>query len=144
VLGEYKLAEAREMLSILLKMDRHETEVYCSLLIKTRDYAKKKRQQEDLMIIPAAKDKTAYLFISMEKYIQDYVERIMILFMYKTKVSKCLITTICFDENENMLMYHYFREKKWQYDETLEMICEDSTIKNKWIPKKISTGKYIG
>jgi hypothetical protein len=144
VIDKHKLAETREMLSILLKMDRHEIEVYCSLLIKTRDYAKKKRQQEDLMIIPAEKDKTAYLFISMGKYIQDYVKRIMILFMYKTQVSKCLITTICFDENEKMLMYHYYCEKKWQYDEVLEMICKDSAIKNKWIPKKISTGEYIG
>lgn len=135
--------ENREILSVLLKMDRHEAELYCKLLGKTINYAKDKIQQEDLMLMPLRKEKTAHIFISLLEYRHDYIERIMTIFMYLKKVNRCLATVVCFENQEQFAVYHYFKEKEWDYDEILKEICDDPIIKQKWNPRKQTTGKYL-
>lgn len=135
--------ENREILSILLKMDRHEAELYCKLLGKTINYAQDKIQQADLMLMPLRMEKIAHIFISLLEYNHDYIEKVMKIFMYHKKIEKCLATIVYFINQEQFVVYHYFKEKEWKYDEILEEICDDPIIKQKWNPRKKTTGKYL-
>lgn len=143
MIDKSKNVEKREILSILLNMDRHEVDVYCDLLIKARKYAERGIRQNSLMMIPISTNGVSHIFISAMEYDQSYIERVMILFMYKTKSNKCMSTIIFLEDDENYVMYHFYREQEWEYDQKLEEICQDPSLKNKWNPKKISTKEYI-
>lgn len=134
------ISNYREIIEIMLQLDRLGVEVFTLCLGKVMKYAMEKRKTEDICIKALKPDGTSILFISDTKMRKEHMFFVTDLFMYKTKSEKCLTVYLYFTDEENYNIYWYYKEQKWTYDKEKTQFCNMPEIKEKWVFNKQAVG----
>lgn len=142
-LVEGECNQYRAILQIFLELDRAGIDAFSQRVTNIIDLARKKKFSDSNYIVPQDKNSSSFLFLASNGFDKEYIERLMFLFMYKTKSNKCL-SVVAYFENEDDVDFRLdwmYIEKDWEYDELLEEICNSPEVKKKWNPALILTHK---
>lgn len=149
-LNEYKnrlideggdLNKYREIVQVLALFDRTEVDMFLNMFSKVREAARNRVYSDNIFMMPFDKERHSVLFLSEEEWNMQHAGKITLLFMYKSKVEKCITVVVCFEDSVNFRIDCILRECEWEYDSVIEELIADLGIQNKWIPKKVITGK---
>ena len=142
-LVEGECNQYRDILQIFLELDRAGIDAFSQRIANIIDLARKKNVSDSNYIVPQDKNSSSFLFLASNEFDKEYIERLMFLFMYKTKSNKCL-SVVAYFKNEDDIDFRLdwiYIEKDWEYDEVLEEICDSPEVKKKWNPALILTHK---
>ena len=142
-LVEGECNQYRDILQIFLELDRAGIDAFSQRVANIIDLARKKKSSDSNYIVPQDKNSSSFLFLTSNGFDKEYIERLMFLFMYKTKSNKCL-SVVAYFENEDDVEFRLdwmCIEKDWEYDKLLEEICISPEVKKKWNPALILTHK---
>lgn len=133
----------RNILQICLELDRVGIDAFSRRIANIIDLARNKKASDSNYIVPQDKNSSSFLFVASNGSDKEYIKRLMLLFMYKTKSNKCLCVVAYF-ENEDDIEFRLdwvYKEKDWKYDKLLEEICNSLEVKKKWNPALVLTHK---
>lgn len=135
--------EYREIIQVLAMLDRMEIDTFTNIFLKLLNGAQEGIYTDHMFMKSANEHKHSILFISQKILDRKHANRVTQLFMYKSKVEKCLTVILCLEDEMNFEVDWLLLEYPWEKDAGMERMIEELGIQNKWIPKKILTGKYV-
>lgn len=131
----------RNVLQVFLELDRTGIDAFLKRVKRIIDFAKEKRQSDSHYIVPQNRNDSSFLFLSSDGFNKEYIEKLMFVFMYKTKSNKCLSVVAYFEDDMDFRLDWIYIEKEWEYDIALNEICNSAEIRNKWKPTLILSNK---
>ena len=131
----------REIVQVLALFERVEVDTFINIFSELFAAAKQGLYMDHMFMKPQNKCKHSVLFISLEVLDKKHASRVTQLFMYKSKIEKCLTVILHLEDENNFEVDWLLMEYPWEMDSEMDKLIEELGIQNKWIPKKTFTGK---
>ena len=133
--------EYRDIVQVLAMFNRTEIDTFTNIFAKLLNGARKNQFTDHMFMKPVDVKKYSILFLSMGELDIEHAKRVTHLFMYRVRSDKCLTVILHMEDDINFEIYWLLIERPWEKDIGMESLIKELGIQNKWIPKKIITGK---
>lgn len=131
----------REIVQVLALFERFEVDTFMNIFSKLYVAAQQGIYADYMFMQPEKPYKHSVLFISLNELNTGHVSRLTQLFMYKTKIEKCLTVILYIEDENNFEVDWLLTECSWEQDDKMDKIIEELGIQSKWVPKKILARK---